>query len=112
DQPGAPGDAVRHVGTPDGAEAVEVDLAALPDSTERVALCAWTGSGTLGRVTGLRLRLVAAGTGTVLAHFDMAPRSETALVAGELYRREGRWRFRAVGQGYDHGFAGLAADFG
>ncbi|WP_240675282.1 TerD family protein, partial [Streptomyces albidoflavus] len=112
DQPGAPGDAVRHVVAPDGAEAVEVDLAALADSTERVALCAWTGSGSLGRVTGLRLRLVAAGSETVLARFDMAPRSETALVAGELYRREGRWRFRAVGQGYDHGFAGLAADFG
>ncbi|MFE1150368.1 VWA domain-containing protein [Streptomyces albidoflavus] len=112
DQPGAPGDAVRHVVAPDGAEAVEVDLAALADSTERVALCAWTGSGSLGRVTGLRLRLVAAGSDTVLARFDMAPRSETALVAGELYRREGRWRFRAVGQGYDQGFSGLAADFG
>ncbi|CAM5529923.1 VWA domain-containing protein [Streptomyces diastaticus] len=112
DQPGAPGDTVRHLGTPDGAESVEVDLAALAGGTERVALCVWTGSGTLGQVTGLYLRLVEDASGAVLAHFDMAPSSETALVAGELYRRSGSWRFRAVGQGYDHGFAGLAADFG
>ncbi|MFD4985306.1 VWA domain-containing protein [Streptomyces sp. NPDC058374] len=112
DRPGAPGAAVRHLGTPKGGEAVEVDLAALAEGTERVALCAWTGSGTLGQVTGLHLRLVDAASDTVLARFDMAPDSETALVAGELYRRAGGWRFRAVGQGYDHGFAGLAADFG
>lgn len=112
DRPGGPGDPVRHLGTPDGTGAVEADLAALDEGTGRVALCAWTGSGTLGQVTGLHLRLVDPAEGTVLARFDMAPLNETALVAGELYRAAGGWRFRAVGQGYDHGFAGLAADFG
>jgi stress response protein SCP2 len=36
----------------------------------------------------------------------------TALVFGELYRRAGGWRFRAVGQGWDSGLAGLARGFG
>jgi stress response protein SCP2 len=39
-------------------------------------------------------------------------REETALIVGEVYRREGGWRFRAVGQGYASGLAGLAIDYG
>ena len=38
--------------------------------------------------------------------------TETALVLGEIYRRGGTWKFRAVGQGYDTGLAGIARDFG
>lgn len=34
------------------------------------------------------------------------------MLSGELYRRSGQWRFRAVGQGYASGLAGLATDFG
>lgn len=35
-----------------------------------------------------------------------------ALLCGEFYRRQGSWRFRAIGQGYADGLAGLARDFG
>ena len=45
-----------------------------------------------------------------LRHHDAA--AETAFVFGELYRRQGAWKFRAVGQGYASGLAGLATDFG
>jgi stress response protein SCP2 len=43
-----------------------------------------------------------------------APRldTETVVLLAEVYRREGRWRVRAVGQGYADGLAGLARDFG
>ncbi|WP_406305662.1 TerD family protein [Streptomyces sp. NBC_00885] len=37
---------------------------------------------------------------------------ETALVAVELYRRQGAWKVRAVGQGYVGGLAQLLADQG
>jgi stress response protein SCP2 len=37
---------------------------------------------------------------------------EAALVCLEIYRRDGTWRLRAVGQGYDDGLARLARDFG
>ncbi|WP_414721610.1 TerD family protein [Streptomyces sp. LMG1-1-1.1] len=39
---------------------------------------------------------------------------ETALVLGEFYRRDGSWRFRAVGQGELHhrGPAGLRVEDG
>ena len=38
--------------------------------------------------------------------------TETALIACELYRRQGAWKVRAVGQGYASGLAGIARDFG
>ena len=37
---------------------------------------------------------------------------ETVAVLAELYRRDGGWRIRAVGQGYASGLAGLATDYG
>jgi tellurium resistance protein TerD len=38
--------------------------------------------------------------------------SETAMIFSELYRRDGEWKFRAVGQGYATGLYGIATDFG
>ncbi|WP_280949864.1 TerD family protein [Xylanimonas protaetiae] len=38
--------------------------------------------------------------------------TETALVFGELYRHNGEWKFRAIGQGYTTGLAGVIADYG
>jgi hypothetical protein len=34
------------------------------------------------------------------------------MVLGELYLRGEEWKFRAVGQGWDSGLAGLATDYG
>jgi tellurium resistance protein TerD len=38
--------------------------------------------------------------------------TETAMVFGELYRNGPEWKFRAIGQGYASGLAGIARDFG
>lgn len=37
---------------------------------------------------------------------------ERALILGELYRYQGTWKFRAVGQGYNDGLDALATSFG
>ncbi|WP_284117768.1 TerD family protein, partial [Streptomyces fragilis] len=51
--------------------------------------------------------------GSVLATFTPPGLgSETALVVMEIYRRNGVWKARAVGQGYADGLAGIATDFG
>ncbi|MFF6916539.1 VWA domain-containing protein [Streptomyces sp. NPDC012466] len=108
--------AVRHLGKRrDGGgttDTVGVDLRALEPEIERVVLGASADGGTFGQLTGLRLRLLDAGTGGQLASFDMEATTETAFIGGELYRRAGQWKFRAVGQGYASGLAGLATDFG
>jgi tellurite resistance protein TerA len=80
---------------------------------ESVVLTASVDGGTFGQVPGLYVRVIDADSGVETARFDSADAtSETAFVLGELYRRSGGWRFRAVGQGYDTGLAGLATDFG
>ncbi|MEV5016345.1 VWA domain-containing protein [Streptomyces sp. NPDC053780] len=93
-------------------DSVEVDLVSVEPAVERIVLCASADGGTFGRVPGLSMRLLDAASGTELARFDMTAGTETALVGGELYRRQGKWKFRAVGQGYAAGLAGLATDFG
>jgi stress response protein SCP2 len=111
-QPRHPGGAVRHAGKQGAVDAVEVDLAALPADVERVVLAASADGGTFGQVPGLRLTISEVGSGRTLADFPMSASSETAILSGELYRRAGQWKFRAVGQGYDSGLIGIATDFG
>ncbi|MFD3696281.1 VWA domain-containing protein [Streptomyces sp. NPDC058646] len=111
-QPRHASGAVRHLGKRPGADTVEVDLGALEPGIERVVLCASTDGGTFGQVPGLHLCLLDAVSGVELARFEMAAGPETAYVTGELYRGAGAWKFRAVGQGYASGLAGLATDFG
>jgi stress response protein SCP2 len=111
-QPSHPSGAVRHTGKSGATDSVEVTLARLPASVDRVVLAASADGGTFGRVPGLRLVVSDASSNTVLAEFPMTAADETALLSGELYRRGGGWKFRAVGQGYANGLAGLATDFG
>jgi tellurium resistance protein TerD len=52
--------------------------------------------------------------GREITRFDLSEdaSSETAMIFGELYRHQNEWKFRAVGQGYASGLAGIARDFG
>ncbi|MFD8686590.1 TerD family protein [Streptomyces sp. NPDC059651] len=115
-QPVHPGGAVRHEGRrQDGAGAVEtigVALSAVEQEVGTVVVAAST-DGTFGQVPGLFVRVLDAASGAETARFDATDATtETAFVLGELYRRNGAWKFRAVGQGYASGLAGLATDFG
>lgn len=79
----------------------------------RVLIAASADGGTFGQVPGLHLRIEDQSTGNELARFDITTAtSETAFVFGELYLHASGWKFRAVGQGYDSGLAGLATDYG
>ncbi|MBB1255559.1 VWA domain-containing protein [Streptomyces sp. OF3] len=111
-QPRHASGAVRHQGKQGSTDTLAVDLEGLEPAVERVLLGASADGGSFGQVPGLRMTLLDAASGTELAAFDMAATTETAFVAGELYRRAGQWKFRAVGQGYDSGLAGLATDYG
>lgn len=51
--------------------------------------------------------------GAVLAQHRLSTlTNETAVNVVELYRRDGQWKVRAVGQGWSDGLAGLARDYG
>ncbi|GAA0377469.1 TerD family protein [Streptomyces blastmyceticus] len=112
-----PSGAVRHEGKRPAGDSVTdtltVDLASVEPAIETVVLAASADGGTFGQVPGLHIRVLDQASGAELARFDSSDATvETAFVLGELYRRQGEWKFRAVGQGYDSGLAGLATDFG
>ncbi|MFH8805362.1 TerD family protein [Streptomyces sp. NPDC017936] len=109
--------AVRHEGKRNAAgqvtDSLLVDLARVEPSIETVVLAASADGGTFGQVPDLRIEVRDAARDTVVARFDSTGATvETAFVLGEFYRRQGAWKFRAVGQGYGSGLEGLATDFG
>ncbi|BDE40408.1 stress response protein, TerZ- and CABP1 [Streptomyces lividans] len=89
------------------------DLTAIPPDVERAVVAASRyGGARFGELDDLRVTL-ADGTGDGLLRFAIDDAgSVSAFIFGELYRRGEEWKFRAVGQGYDNGLAGLATDFG
>ncbi|AXK34291.1 TerD family protein [Streptomyces armeniacus] len=117
-QPRHPSGLVRHrpkARDADGlTDTVEADLASLDSGVQCVMLAASADGGSFADVRDLRLTLHDAGDDEPLATFRIEPEtgSETALICGELYRRESAWKFRALGQGYDTGLIGLATEFG
>ncbi|WP_244177431.1 TerD family protein, partial [Streptomyces atriruber] len=116
-QPAHSSGAVRHEGKQRSGAGVTdvlgVDLARVEPEIETVVLAASADGGTFGQVPGLYIRVLDAVSGAELARYDSADATvETAFVLGELYRRQGAWKFRAVGQGYGSGLEGLAMDYG
>jgi stress response protein SCP2 len=111
-QPQHASGAVRHLGKSGPSDTIEVRLADLPADVDRVVLAASADGGTFGQVPGLQLDILDSNTGAEVARFAMTASNETAFFTGELYRRGGGWKFRAVAQGWTSGLAGLATDFG
>ena len=100
-------------------EVVNVDLTAVPAEVERVVFPvsiydADVRGQDFGQVMNAYIRVVNADNSQELTRYDLSEdaSSETAMVFGELYRRDGEWKFRAVGQGYASGLAGIARDYG
>jgi stress response protein SCP2 len=111
-QPASADGSVTHQGKSGTRDSLSINLAALPAEIETVAIAASTDGSPIGQATGLHL-LVSEQSGAELVRFDITDAtSETAFVFGELYRRQGAWKFRAVGQGWSSGLAGLAGDYG
>jgi stress response protein SCP2 len=93
------------------AEGITARLDAIPAEIDRIAITVSADEAPFREVSGLRI--VVSSAGTDLLRFDVpASADETAVLLGELYRRGGDWKFRAVGQGWASGLAGLATDFG
>ncbi|MET8571594.1 TerD family protein [Streptomyces sp. NPDC004783] len=100
--------------TADGSEdRISFDLTAVPSGIERIVVAASRYDGArFGELEDVKITL-ADGVGENLLRFAVDDAAcVTAMIFGELYRRGDAWKFRAVGQGYETGLAGLATDFG
>ncbi|MFJ3785381.1 TerD family protein [Streptomyces sp. NPDC090093] len=100
-------------------ESVKVALSAVPAEIQRIVFPvsihdAANRGQSFGQVRNAFIRVVNQADGAELARYDLSEdaAAETAMVFGELYRHGAEWKFRAVGQGYASGLAGIAADFG
>lgn len=101
----------RRVGARSGDELL-IDLAAVDSGVESVVVAAAMSAGTFQDLRGLELA-VATQEGDPALRVDLgAATTERAYVAGEFYRRQGEWKFRAVGQGWESGLAALATEYG
>ncbi|MFC9862512.1 MULTISPECIES: TerD family protein [unclassified Streptomyces] len=116
-QPAHASGAVRYEGKATTGDSVTdtlaVDFARIEPAIDRVVVAASADGGGFGRVSGLYVRIVDTASGAEIARFESTDATvETAFILGELYLRQGAWKFRAVGQGYSTGLEGLATDFG
>ncbi|KUL57897.1 MULTISPECIES: TerD family protein [Streptomyces violaceusniger group] len=94
-----------------------VDLDAMPDHIHRVtvllALPAGVGGPARFGVMAAPFVAVTGLDGTEIAGYTITDLdSESAVTALELYRRQGAWKVRAVGQGYAGGLAAMLHDQG
>jgi tellurium resistance protein TerD len=121
----SPDGSIEHVGdnlTGQGEgddEVIKVDLAAVPQDVASIVFPvsvydAESRGQSFGQVRNAFIRVVDQANGTELARYDLTEdaSTETAMVFGELYRNGAEWKFRATGQGYASGLAGIARDFG
>lgn len=100
-------------------EAIRVVLPRVPAAVQRIAVAVTIHDGearrqSFGMVANAFIRVVNDETGREIARYDLAEdaSTETALIFGEVYRRDGEWKFRAVGQGYRGGLGPLARNYG
>jgi len=115
-QPRSPDGSVRFRGADEGGSGtrarIAVDLSAVPEHVHAIALVGSVHTGDFGALGKLSLTVLDDAGQTLTEFVTSEATTESAFLFGEVYRRAGVWKVRAVGQGWDSGLAGLATDFG
>jgi len=100
-------------------EVIKVNLATVPAEADKIVFPVSIYEGgtrgqSFGQVRNAFIRVVNQADNAEIARYDLSEdaSTETAMVFGEVYRNGAEWKFRAVGQGYASGLAGIASDFG
>jgi tellurium resistance protein TerD len=100
-------------------EAIKVDLARVPAEVDKIVFTvsiydADNRRQSFGQVRNAFIRVVNQADNAEITRYDLSEdaSTETAMIFGEVYRNGAEWKFRAVGQGYESGLAGIARDFG
>ncbi|HFF3761124.1 TerD family protein [Stenotrophomonas forensis] len=100
-------------------EVVKIDLSKLAGDVQKVAFSvtihdAESRRQNFGQVSDAYIRLVDEANGQEVARYDLSEDAsvETAIIFGELYRHNGEWKFKAVGQGFQGGLGPMARNYG
>ncbi|WP_423381727.1 TerD family protein [Burkholderia sp. LMG 32019] len=100
-------------------EVIKVDLSRVPGDVDKIAFTvtihdADARKQNFGQVGNSFIRVVNQVSGAEVVRYDLAEdaSTETAMIFAELYRNNGEWKFRAVGQGYAGGLRAVANGYG
>ncbi|MDR0717298.1 MAG: TerD family protein [Azoarcus sp.] len=100
-------------------ESIDVQLDKVPADIEKISICvtihdAEARRQNFGMVSKAYVRCVNADSNTEVARFDLSEDAsvETAMIFGEIYRNNGEWKFKAIGQGFAGGLGPLAKNYG
>lgn len=109
-QPSVCKSAVQIMNSTPGQVVFSFNLNMIEAAVERIALTAtiYENRNSFAACTRLAIELSCG----VRAEIPTQGMSETALILGELYRRNGEWKFRCVAQGFAGGLEPLAKHFG
>ena len=100
-------------------EQIKIDLTKIPANVERVVFTvtiyeAEERRHNFGQVSNSFIHIVDEDTGADLIQYDLGEdfSIETAVVVGEIYKRNGEWKFNAIGSGFQGGLAALCGHYG
>jgi tellurite resistance protein TerA len=105
----SPGDAVKLDLSP-GKARFAVNLDALPASIAKLVFVAAIDGAQTMRSLGASKMTIGGAVQFPWSGTDFG--DEKAVIVGEIYRKDGQWRFGAVGQGFNGGLSALLAHFG
>jgi len=121
----SPDGSIQHLGDNlDGSgdgddEMINVSLDEVPAVVQKVVLSVTIYEGeernqNFGMVSNAFIRIINQDTSEEIARYDLGEdfSMETAMIFGELYRYNGEWKFRAVGQGIVGGLAAIVQRYG
>ena len=90
-----------------------VDLSRLKPDVQKVAFTVTCdGSHTVSSLNHLSIQIESGNTSLISGQVELNGRQEAALILGEIYRRNGDWKFRFIAQGFNGGLKPLAEYYG
>ena len=95
-------------------ESIKVDLGRVPADVQRLAVTVTIHDAdarrqSFGQVSNAFIRVVNEDSAGEVVRYDLSEdySTETAMIFGEVYRHNGEWKFKAVGQGYAGGLGAM-----
>ena len=100
-------------------EVIVINLQTLPGDVERISFVvsideADSRGQNFGMVSNAFIRVVNMNDNVEIARYDLSEDAsiETAMIFAEVYKHNGEWKFKAVGQGFQGGLGPLARHYG
>lgn len=100
-------------------EQIMIDLSLIPSHITRIVFPvtiheAESRGQNFGQLSNSYIRVVDTSTNSEILNYDLGEdfSIETAVVAGELYKSNGEWKFNAIGSGFNGGLRALCTTYG